>query len=193
MRERLAEVTRIVDELHRSADLPGIHTPVHVRVEPTMSVLAVTGVVDGADYAPFLGDAYARLWGVLGRLGLSMAGPSGALYPAEVHGEDGEPVTAFLPIDRVEALPDDVIASGIVHEQLAEITGAVMSHVGSYETIGETYRQLGAWVAHNATSIDAPVRELYVVSVDDTGELRPDDQLRTEIIWPIEPNQEDTP
>ena len=45
---------------------------------------------------------------------------------------------------------------------------------------------LGAWVATNATVIDQPVRELYVVSVDESGALLPDADLRTEIAWPIE-------
>jgi hypothetical protein len=33
--------------------------------------------------------------------------------------------------------------------------------------------------------VDQPVRELYVVSTDEAGDLLPDDELRTEIAWPI--------
>ena len=59
---------------------------------------------------------------------------------------------------------------------------AVTTHLGTYETISEQYRQLGAWVAENATTADQPVREIYVVSFDQTEDP---ERFRTEIHWPI--------
>lgn len=182
---RLAEVTRIVDELHTAMELPAIATPVHVRTDPALHVLAVVGTVVEADYAEFLGDAFGRLWQALDLEGLVMAGPSGALYPEEVRG-DTEEVTAYLPIAAPTTLSQRVLDTGVTLSMLPEVTAAAMTHVGSFETIGDTYRQLGAWVATNATSADLPVRENYLVSVDEsTGELLPADRLRTEIVWPI--------
>jgi effector-binding domain-containing protein len=126
------------------------------------------------------------MWQALAATGLTMAGPSGALYPEEVRGEREEEVTAFLPIAQPAALAESVLGLGVTLTMLPEVTAAVMTHVGSFATIGDTYRQLGAWVATHAMSAGGAVREHYVVSVDEaTGELLPDEQLRTEIIWPI--------
>ncbi|MEM9035947.1 MAG: MerR family transcriptional regulator [Actinomycetota bacterium] len=192
MQRRLDDVTRIVEELQRAVEIPTIHTPVHVRVEPPVDILAVTGSVEDPEgYADFLGAAYAQLWAGLGETGLELAGPSGALYPGEVRGEPEE-ITAFLPVGLLGGGAPSLPA-GLAVERLPSVTAAVMTHVGSYDSCGETYRQLGAWVAQHAESAAEPVRELYVVSVDPaTGGLLPDDQLRTEIVWPIAPGSHPT-
>ena len=39
----------------------------------------------------------------------------------------------------------------------------MLVHAGGYDTIADSYRRLGAWVAHNATPAPLPVREVYVV------------------------------
>ena len=50
---------------------------------------------------------------------------------------------------------------------------AVVVHHGSFESMVDTYRNLGAWVAANATPADLAVREYYL------------DEVNTEICWPI--------
>lgn len=193
MRQHLAEVTRIVDELQRAQASPASHTPVHRRNEPSTHVLAVTGVVEAHDYGPFLDSAYQRLFAAQGRVGAVPAGPTGALYPSQVDAGDEE-VTAYLPVAEPVTLPDEVVATGVTMALLPAVTGAVMTHLGSYQTIGDTYRQLGAWVAHHAASADQPVRELYVTSIDPTtGQLLPPEELRTEIVWPIVIPTRETP
>ena len=59
---------------------------------------------------------------------------------------------------------------------------AVLVHTGDYDTIGDTYRTLGAWVARHAEHAGERVREWYVI-----GPLDADDpsEYRTEISWPI--------
>lgn len=185
MRMRLAEVTRIVDQLHQSIDLPSLQTPVHVRQEDETHALIRTGTVDGADYAAFLDDAFGLLFAALSSSGAVMSGPTGARYPSSVD-TDREPVEAFIPIAGPVLTDAGADTPGVTLGLLPAASCAVMTHIGSYETIGETYRQLGAWVARNAHSADQPIREYYVVSVDPATErLLPDDQLRTEIAWPI--------
>ena len=99
-----------------------------------------------------------------------------------------EPVEAFIPIVDPVGVGDDIGTAGVTLGLIPEATCAVMTHIGGYTSIGETYRQLGAWVARNAPSADQPVREYYVVSVDPaTGALLADQHLRTEIAWPIRP------
>lgn len=187
MERRLRDVAAIVEELQSALERPGLHTPVHVRLEPAVHALARTGSVDGNDYASFLGPAYADLFRAVEASGVVPAGPPAALYPAEV-GATGEPVVAYLPIAGPIALPEAVVATNVVLSIVPEATCAVVTHAGGYDTAGHTYRQLGAWVAHHAESLHQPVREHYVVSVDPaTGTLLPDDELRTEISWPIRP------
>ncbi|MEL6893002.1 MAG: MerR family transcriptional regulator [Actinomycetota bacterium] len=188
MRGRLAELTRIVDELHAALDRPETHTPVHVRVEPPFHALAFTGFVDDAQYGPFLDHAFRTLYEAVGEAGASMSGPSAARYPAEVDTER-EPVEALLPIAEPVTIPEAVRHRGVALTLVPSATVAVLTHAGGYDTVGEAYRRLGAWVARHASPVEQPVREHYVVSVDpETGQLLPDDRLRTEIAWPIEPD-----
>jgi effector-binding domain-containing protein len=188
MRDRLDEVARIVAELQEGVAQPAAHTPVHVRKAPAVHTLAVRGAVAEADFATFLADAYARLAGMVDRLGIEPAGPSGALYPHEI-GDDGpEPVEAYVPIAEPVALPDE--RGPVVVSEVAAARVAVIVHAGGYESIDATYRLLGAWVARHATPAASPVREVYVVSFDETSDP---EQFRTEIHWPIDSVQEDHP
>ena len=61
---------------------------------------------------------------------------------------------------------------------------AVLVHAGSYDTILDTYRTLGAWVARHATHVGLPVREHYLVGATDVDDPA---AYRTEIAWPIAP------
>jgi DNA-binding transcriptional MerR regulator len=190
MRDRLEDMSRLVMELQKAVSAPAVQTPAFVRTEPAQHVLAIAEWVDSPEhdsYAEFLGRAFGRLSEALLRLGCIPGPGSGALYPPKIEG-DGEVVTAFFPVDQPQVLDAISRSDGVVNMLLPEITGAVLTHSGSYRSIGQTYRQLGAWVATNATVVDQPVRELYVVSTDSFGQLLPDDQLRTEIVWPIASN-----
>ncbi|MCY7300821.1 MAG: GyrI-like domain-containing protein [Ilumatobacteraceae bacterium] len=190
MRERLGDLTRLVDELQGAITQPALQTPAHARRAPEQHTLAICGLVvdPGHDsYAAFLDDAYLRLWDAAQRLGATTTGPSWALYPPKVDGDD-EVVTAFMPIAAPVVLDDKALAAGVANQLLPSTTCAVLTHRGAYRTLGESYRQIGAWVVTNAVPADQPVRELYVISADETtGKLLPDDELCTEIAWPIEP------
>lgn len=178
MREQLAAMTRIIDDLQLSVAYPSLQTPVHIRTEPAMHALAITGnVLDPGHltFGAFLGRAYGDLSTTLQRLGVPPAGPDGALYPPEV-GAEQETVTAYIPVGHPVVLDEAAERCGVVNLMIPEVTAAVMSHAGSYAEIDATYRQLGAWVARHARSADLPVREVYLVS---------DDDLRTEIVWPV--------
>lgn len=185
MRRRLDEVTRIVDELQEALDRPALHTPVHVRDEAATHALAFSGVVDEANFATFLDGAYAALFAAVDLTGAIPTGSGSARYPAAVDTNE-EPVEAYVPIADAVPVPRPVQDLGVVLTLIPAATCAVATHVGGYDTIGETYRLLGAWVARHATSAELPVREHYVVSTDpETHELLPPEQLRTEICWPI--------
>ena len=78
------------------------------------------------------------------------------------------------------ALPDE--RGRVVVSEVPAARVAVLVHAGGYETIGDSYRTLGAWVAHNATPAGQPVREIYVVSFGETDDPA---RFRTEIHWPL--------
>jgi hypothetical protein len=135
-------------------------------------------------YAEFLDRAFLCLYAAITRLDLVPAASSGALYPPKMEGDE-EVVTVFVPVGEAKDLDEQSIADGVTNATLPSVTCAVLTHRSSYRTIANTYRQLGAWVATNATAVELPVRELYVISVDEAGNLLPDAELRTEIAWPI--------
>jgi effector-binding domain-containing protein len=162
-------------------------TPAFVRNLPEQRVLAVAGVVHHPEhdsYAEFLGRAYSLLGEATNHLAAEPSGPAGALYPPKLEG-DSETVVAFVPVDHPELVDDRLRQRGVVNQTLPAVTCAVLAHAGSYATMGATYRRLGAWVSTNAVPADLSVREIYVVAADNDGQLLPDDQLLTEICWPI--------
>jgi DNA-binding transcriptional MerR regulator len=180
MRTRLDEVARIVADLQDGVESPGLHTPVHVVSTVATHTLAVRGMVNEACFATFLGDAYGQLGDMTERLGVTPAGPFGALYPPEIPDDEPEEVVAYVPLAEPVGLPDK--RGDIVLGELPAATVAVAVHVGSYETMGDTYRQLGGWVAQYARPTDEQVREVYEVSFQDTEDP---ERFRTEIQWPI--------
>lgn len=185
MHQRLAEVSRIIDQLQQSMELPGIQTPVHVRAEPGTHAMVIAGTVDESDYASFLDDAFARLLVAVQATGGVISGPTAARYPATLDTERQE-VEAYIPIAAPVTVAPSTLDTGVTLGLVPGATCAVMTHVGGYASIGETYRQLGAWVARNSAATGEPVREHYVISIDpSTGELVADEELRTEISWPI--------
>ena len=180
MQSRLDDVARIVTELQDTATHPEAHTPVHVRDEGAVHTLSRRGRVSEATFASFLGHAYDELERMAARLGVSPSGPPGGLYPPEIVDDDAEDVEAYLPLPAPVGLPDD--RGDVFLGEVPAARVAVATHLGPYDTISEQYRRLGGWVAENATPADLPVREIYVVSYDQTDDPG---RFRTEIHWPI--------
>lgn len=184
MRERLRDAERIVAELQEGIVQPGAHTPVHVRdLQPELT-LAVRASVTESDFAAFLGDAFARLSAAVTAMGAVASGPSGALYPHEISDDGAEPVEAYLPILAVPDRRRPGSVHGVVLSELPATSAAVLTHLGPYDTISESYRRLGEWVGHHAEPGTEPVRESYLVSYAETDDPA---LFRTEIQWPVRP------
>jgi DNA-binding transcriptional MerR regulator len=179
MESHLHDVVRIVGELQEGVEVPAAHTPVHVRDVPAVPTLARRGQVSEAEFPTFLDAAYEDLDKATAELGLTPAGPVGALYAPAITGDGAEDIEAFLPLDRPIEPPEGI---GLAAGEVPAAQVAVLVHVGPYDTLGQTYRLLGAWVAHHAVTADQRVREIYVVSYGDTPD--PSD-FRTEVHWPI--------
>jgi DNA-binding transcriptional MerR regulator len=183
MQDRLADARRIVDDLRTVIGGAGSDTgpAVHVRNLERLDALALSDEVPQAEFPNFLGQAYAKLGQAIHHSGLIPTGPAAAHYAAELHDQEREPVTAYLPVEApTPTAPLDEVAL----IELPATTAAVITHLGSYDSIGDTYASLGAWVAYHAEPTGQPVREVYLVSYDQTSDP---DQFRTEIQWPIRP------
>lgn len=95
---------------------------------------------------------------------------------------------AFIPIARPVTLADD--RGRVVISEVPAARVAVLVHAGPYDTIDDSYRRLGAWVAHHAEPAGLQVRELYVISYAETDDPQ---RFRTEICWPILPDTDPIP
>ncbi|MFT3854260.1 MAG: MerR family transcriptional regulator [Ilumatobacteraceae bacterium] len=178
MEERLAQTVRIIAEL-QSEPSPALHTPVHVRTEAATHTLRARATVDATTFAVWLERAFRTLAVVAAMSGAERNGPPGALFGPEILDDRAEEVEAFLPIAEPVALRHP---GGVAVGELPARTVAVLVHAGPYETLGDTYRTLGAWVARHAEHAGDRTREWYVVGPGDT----PDESAwRTEVAWPI--------
>jgi DNA-binding transcriptional MerR regulator len=178
---RLAELQRAVDGLAGAVDTPILHTPVHRMHQDACYVLTVKGTIAPGDFEPFLDRTRRTLVDAAASSGAVVTGDFGASYPTLE--EDGpQPTIAFLPIAEPTLLPPAVRAMGVRVSEVPATDVAVFVHAGSYDTLDDAYRRLGAWVAANDESADLPVRELYLVMMSDTDDA---DRLRTKICWPV--------
>jgi DNA-binding transcriptional MerR regulator len=141
MEQRLTDAARIVAALQAGAGEPAVHTPVHVRAEPARHALQLAGRAREEDYGPFLDQAYPTLYALAGRAGATVSGPSGALYPPEVPDEESD-LVAYVPIAAPVTVPPR--GHGVVLGEIPAAQVAVKVHAGPYETVGDTYRLLGA-------------------------------------------------
>jgi DNA-binding transcriptional MerR regulator len=181
LEERLAATQRAVDQLYVALEAPALHTPVHRRREEARTTLTCMGTVSEVEWVPFLEQAHRLLSDAVIASGAVIDGVFGACYPTLVE-DDAQEVTAFLPVTAAPLLSAPLRSAGVRVGELPAAEVAVMAHLGSYDSLDDSYRNLGAWVAANAEPADLPVRELYLVGVGDTDDP---DAFRTEIHWPI--------
>jgi DNA-binding transcriptional MerR regulator len=181
LEERLMSTQRAIDELYVALEAPALHTPVHLRHEAARTVLACTRTVTEAEWTDFLDRARELLFDAAAGTAAVVDGPFGGCYPTLLD-DDAQEVTAFLPVTGAPLLSDRTRAAGIRLDELPAIEAAVLAHHGEYDTLDDTYRELGAWVAVHAAAAELPVRELYLIGSADTDDP---DQFRTEICWPV--------
>ena len=182
MQDRLAETARIVAEL-QSGTAPRTHTPVHVRFEEATHTLRMTATLDDVGLWPWLEHAFELLDAVVASSGAIRTGPHGALYRPEITEEGVEAVEAFVPVAAPPAVPAAFGEVAIGEVPASRV--AVLVHAGGYDTIGDTYRSLGAWVARHARHAEERIRESYLVGSSETDDPA---AYRTELSWPILPD-----
>ena len=180
--ERLSALQRTVDELSKAVEAPSEHTPVHRRIEPARTVLALSATVTPEDWESFLAHARAVLTEAARAGDSVVADPFGACYPPPL--DDVQDVVAIVPVTAPPHLSGSARAAGVRVDDLPHTEVAVLVHAGSTDDLEDSYRMLGAWVARNAAAADLPVREHYLVGPPDSDDP---DEHRTEICWPVHP------
>lgn len=176
MADRLAETERIVRELQAltTAPLRLLAERVEERSLPAWDVLAMSDTVSEKTIGDFMESAYAALAQAATDHALTLTGPAGALYPGAEWDPQAVAITAFLPVSGPARPPQ--------WRQLPGGRFAVALHAGSYESIADTYRSIGVWLANDACDPALDIRESYLVGPGDD----PDPTCwRTEIAWPL--------
>jgi DNA-binding transcriptional MerR regulator len=179
MQARLEETERIVAEL-QSGVAPVTHTPVYVRHEDACHTLRIAALVTEEQFPTWLGWAAERLAAFIGAAEIEPSGPAGALYTPEKLDDDQENLELFVPVAEPPYIP--TAERDLSIGEVPAATVAVLVHVGDYDSMGDTYRTLGAWIGRHAEPSGERIREWYVVGPEDTPNPA---QYRTEIAWPI--------
>ena len=129
-----------------------------------------------------ISEAFGRLGAIAGKAGL-FARPGAAMI-ALYHDDPESTPTDQLRSDAAVAVADGVALPADLEEQrLPAGRYAVARHVGSYETIGETWAEfLGEWLPASGERLaDGPSYEKYLNNPMDT----PKEKLETEIYIPV--------
>lgn len=155
--DRLQEAVRILQLLDEGISTAA--TPVHVITTEPRRILSRTADVASAALWSWIEHSIQQLYVVAGER-VDRTHPPGALYGPDLKEDGHETVTVFVPISAPFVEPTGAGVGQIDH--LPRMETAVISHIGGFATISDSYRLLGAWVARNATAHEtAPVREWY--------------------------------
>ena len=143
---------------------------VELRTLPTLSVFAITEVVDFDACGQWIEAAFTELHAALDDAGIVPSGSDGALYAEPFFLEGAGEVSAFVPMQSGETL---LRRGRMARIDLPGGAFAVMQHEGSFDELDQTYGKLGTWVTERAIGAAGPIREHY-----------PSDD-RAEVCWPV--------
>lgn len=149
----------------------------HLEPQPTAAVRFTSRV---EDIPRHMGAAFARVVEALAAAGAQPAGAPFAAYPAPEPDEGGawDVVAGFPVAAPIEAAGD------VVPYELPGGDVAVATHVGPYDTISRTYRELQAWMAAQGIAPAGPMWERYLTDPD----REPDpSRWRTAVHVPVRP------
>ncbi len=177
MESQLAVTQAMVSSLRSLLERPVVQLAVEHRSIGPVRALAITERVTGADLESWWAGAFTHLDAALRDATVSLAGPRGALYPAEMFEQEVGQMVAFVPVDA------DV--AGTSRARMTEIPAAefaVAVHHGAYGDLDRTYAALGTYIAEREIGVDGPIRELYLVTPFDTSD---ETEYVTEVCWPV--------
>jgi len=136
------------------------------------AVVAVRSSLD--DISDAMGEAFAKTHHALGQAGVEPDGPPFARYfsmDEPVEFEAG--VTVATPFaGTAEVKPGHI----------GGVKAVVGMHIGPYETLGQTYAAMTAWITSLGRTVAGPMWEIYIT--DPTVEPDPK-RWKTEIFIPV--------
>jgi effector-binding domain-containing protein len=146
------------------------------RVEP-QAIVSIRSRRPMDDLPAFLKAAFPDLLGRLRLLGVSPSGPPFVMY--HEFGADGIDAEVSVPIDQPVAAD-----ARIDRRMLPAMTVARTLHVGPYETLGNAYAAVSAWIRDHGFEVAGPIRERYL---NGPGDRVASTEYRTEIEMPVVP------
>jgi len=172
--ERQQYAIRILESMLREE--PPMTYEIHMREVVPQQAASIRAQIPWAEIGPFVGGAMGEIFQTIATQGGRVTGPPMAIY----HCADAE--QPELDVEVAVPLAGTVKSAGRVGA--TTVLGGLVAttlHVGSYETVGQAYQALGAWVQEHSHETAGPPREVYLT---DPNETEPSAN-RTEILWPI--------
>lgn len=153
-----------------------MQTEVKIRERDRTTVLAKRADVRVPEIPATLGASFGDVYGYLGGLGIRPSEPPFVIY----HGMPG-PFGLPFEIEICAPLPGPVDPpEGWRLLDLPAGLFASVVHVGSYETVGAAYDELGAWITEHGYAIHGAPREVYL---SEPG--TPPAETRTVVEFPV--------
>ena len=147
------------------------------RELPARPIMSIRDRRSKADIPEFIGRSFGELFGRLGLLGVTPAGPPFVIY--HEFADDAIDAEVCVPIAGV------VAANGHIQARtLPPVTVATTLHVGPYEELGAAYTALTDWVARSGREPVGPMEECYLNGPADVATAA---EYRTEIALPVSP------
>lgn len=177
MESQLAVTQATVSSLRSLLERPPAPLAVEHRSVGPVRALTISERVTTADLEAWWLGAFTELDAALRGAEVNPAGPSGALYPAELFEQEVGQMVAFVPVAA------EVPATG--RARMMEIPPAELAvavHHGAFGDLDQTYSALGTYVAEREIGVDGPIRELYLVTPFDTSD---ESEYVTEVCWPV--------
>lgn len=145
-----------------------------LKVIPPQAAATIHAVVPASEIRGVYDRGFPKLMRAVATAGAQMVGAPFGYYP-RMPGETIE-VRIGIPIDR------EIAAQGDVEPfTLPGGKAVVGTHVGPYDGLADTYRQLAEWAQRQGIALGLAVWETYVT--DPT--TAPPSEWRTEIVWPV--------
>lgn len=144
------------------------------EVEPA-EVIGLTLETSPEGIASDADATYSRLYEVLGREGITPAGPPRLVYHRM--SDDSWTIECCAPVANAQKAPEGF--------ELRSFPGgrAVHTlHVGPYDELGMAYREVGVWIEKQGLATANPPYDVYL---NEKSEVQDPAELKTEIVWPV--------
>lgn len=126
---------------------------------------------------------FGRVLGFCQQHDIEPAGAPITIFHCAPEADSDGDISLAVPIGGlVHGLDDDLASAELVQLEIPDGPVASVVHEGSYDSMGDSYATIAGWILNHGHTQAGPGREIYLNSPADV----PENELRTEIQWPIE-------